>query len=257
MDKLPKSEKFFDISDYARPLSHWIVQISLNTKLTPIYFTTFALISGILAALMICFDVNKFVVVFLIFLKNLFDAVDGELARARKKPSLVGRYYDSVVDFFTNTILLLSIMLKYDKSFIVFLLALVLMSLQCSVYNFYYVLKRQLANGDKTSRIDEKKLINIYPYDNLYWLKVLHKLYVIIYSWQDDLVSLIDKKALELRNVPNYFMTLTSILALGMQLLIFSILILLDLDFYILEIFIIPYTFMALLIILIRKLFVR
>ncbi|MCR4417731.1 MAG: CDP-alcohol phosphatidyltransferase family protein [Ignavibacteria bacterium] len=255
MDKLPPSEKFFDVSDYSRPFSRHLVKLVINTSLTPIFFTTISLISGILAAILIYLNKFNFIIAILILLKSFFDAVDGELARARNRPSYVGRFYDSVVDFFVNVLIFLSLAIRFEISAVKLIVVIILFHLQGSIYNYYYVLKRHKAGGDKTSRIDERKIDQIYPYDNPFWFKVFHTLYVWIYSWQDLIIHKIDSDAENLANIPNSFMTLTSFLGLGTQLLLISIFTLFSLEKYIVDFFIYFYSLLAIGVILIRKIF--
>lgn len=255
MDKLPKNQKFFDISDYSRYFSRLLVNSIKNTDGSPLFFTTLSLISGIIAAVLIYFNQIPVVSAFLILLKSFFDAVDGELARARNRPSLVGRFYDSVVDFFVNVFLLLSLTLRFDISLVKFLAVVITFHIQGSVYNYYYVLKRHKVGGDKTSKINETKIENVYPWDNPFWLKIFHSLYVMIYSWQDFLIRSLDKEALKLPDISNKFMTIVSLLGLGTQLLIISILILMNLENLIVDFFLYYYSILALLIIVSRKIF--
>jgi phosphatidylglycerophosphate synthase len=257
MDKLPPEQRFFDFSDYSRPLSRLLVRLVINTKLTPVIFTTISLVCGILSAVLIYFDKFSLLSAILILLKSFFDAVDGELARARNRPSYVGRFYDSVVDFFVNVIIFLSLTIRFQESFIKFFVVIILFHIQGSVYNYYYVLKRHKAGGDKTSRINERKIDQIYPYDNPFWFKVFHSLYVWIYSWQDWIIYKFDSSAEKLSNIPNSFMTIVSLLGLGTQLLIIAFFVLTGLKRLIIDFFIYFYTLIAIAVILIRKIFYR
>lgn len=255
MDKLPDKEKFLDLSDYSRFFSRILVRKIKDSKISPLLFTTLSLLSGIIAAVLIYFESSPILSAVLIILKSFLDAVDGELARARNRPSLVGRFYDSVADFFVNVFIFLSLTLRFRYSWVKFLCLIVLFHLQGSIYNYYYVLKRHKADGDKTSKIDERKLENFYLWDNPIWLKIFHKLYVFIYSWQDLIIRLIDKDAIKLTNIPNNFMTLVSILGLGTQLLIISLFILIGREWFIMDFFLYYYTMFALIVILLRKIF--
>lgn len=257
MDKLPPSEKFFDFSDYSRPFSRLLVRSIKDTKISPLTFTTISFLCGIIASILIYLNQFKILASVLIVLKSFFDAVDGELARARNRPSLVGRFYDSVVDFFVNVFLFLSLTLRFQEPAIKFLAVIILFHLQGSVYNYYYVLKRHKAGGDKTSRINEKTITTIYPYDNPFWLKIFHTLYVWIYSWQDDLIHLLDKSAEKLSNIPNIFMTLVSLLGLGTQLLVIAVFVAVGKENLIFDVFIYYYSILAIILIIIRKIFWR
>lgn len=255
MDKLPPSEKFFDFSDYSRPFSRLLVKAIIHSKLTPIFFTTISLLCGIASAILIYLNKLSFLTAILILLKSFFDAVDGELARSRNRPSYVGRFYDSVTDFFVNVLIFLSLSLRFEISTIKFIAAIFLFHLQGSVYNYYYVLKRHKVGGDKTSTIDERKIENIYPYDNPFWFRVFHTLYIWIYSWQDWIIYKIDSDAERLSNIPNSFMTIVSLLGLGTQLFLIAFFVLLGLEKILIDFFIYFYSLLALVVILVRKIF--
>ncbi len=257
MDKLPPSQKFFDLSDYSRPFSKLLVKSIINTRLTSIFFTTIFLLCGIFSAILIYLDKLNLLTSILILLKSFFDAVDGELARARYRPSYVGRFYDSVADFFVNVLIFFSLTLRFDELLIKFFVVIILFHLQGSVYNYYYVLKRHKVGGDRTSKIDERKIERIYPYDNPFWFKVFHTLYIWIYSWQDWIIYKIDSSAEKLSNIPNSFMTIVSILGLGTQLLLIAFFVLLGLEKFIIDFFVYIYSLIAIAVILIRKIFYR
>ncbi len=257
MDKLPPSEKFIDFSDYSRPFAKSLVKLVLNSKLTPIHFTTISLICGVSASILIYLDKFNFLTALLILLKSFFDAVDGELARTRNRPSYVGRFYDSVSDFFVNVLIFLSLTLRFEISMTKFFALVILFHLQGSVYNYYYVLKRHKAGGDKTSNIDERKIEKIYPYDNPFWFKVFHSLYIWIYSWQDRFIHKIDSNAEKLTNIPNSFMTIVSLLGLGTQLLLLAVFIAISYEKFVIDFFIYTYSALALLVIVVRKIFYR
>ncbi len=134
MNKLPPQEKFFDFSDYSRPFSRLLVNKIKDTNISPLTFTTLSLLSGIVAAIFIYFNHFRFLTFLLIIFKSFFDAVDGELARARNRPSYVGRFYDSVVDFFVNVFIFISIYLRFNEPFSKLIAVIVLFHLQGSVY---------------------------------------------------------------------------------------------------------------------------
>lgn len=253
MNKLPPQEKFLDFSDYSRPFSRLLVKKIKDTKISSLTFTTLSFVCGTIAAVLIYINHFRFLIFLLILLKSFFDAVDGELARARNRPSYVGRFYDSVVDFFVNLFIFIAIYLRFNEPLIKLIAVIILFHLQGSVYNYYYVLKRHKTGGDKTSQIDEKKITSIYPYDNPFWFKIFHKLYIWIYSWQDEIIHRLDRKAEQLINISNTFMTIVSLLGLGTQLLIIAVLVLLKFENFIIDFFTYYYTIVAIGIILIRK----
>ena len=101
MSKLPKKHQFLDLSDYGRSLGHLIATKLQNTSITPIHVTTMFIITGFIAIWLL---LNGYLITsaFLLLLKSILDAADGDLARLKKKPSYVGRYYDSISDLILN-----------------------------------------------------------------------------------------------------------------------------------------------------------
>lgn len=257
MTKLPKNKKFFDLSDYARPLALALVKLLYPTKIGA-YSLTFAfLIVGLFASYLIFIGKYLLIAAMLILLKSMLDAADGEIARQRNEPSMVGRYLDSVFDFVVNFFLFLSIALVFNQSIWFMVLALLLFQLQGSVFNYYYLVKRYQVNGDKTSRIIETDEPKPFERDNLILLKILHKLYLIIYGWQDFIIHKLDPNAINGKELPSWFLTLVSFFGLGFQLLIISIMLVLNLHEFILIFFSVPYTIYAIVIILIRRNYVK
>lgn len=255
MNKLPPQEKFFDISDYSRPFAKLLVKVIKDTNISPLTFTTFSLVCGVSASVLIFIDQYRLITSILIILKSFFDAVDGELARAKNRPSYVGRFYDSVTDFVVNFSILFSLYLRFEEPLLKFIAVVILFHLQGSIYNYYYVLKRHKAGGDKTSQINERKIEAIYPYDNPFWFKIFHKLYIWIYSWQDDLIHKLDRQAENLSHISNSFMTIVSFLGLGTQLMIIAILILLGYEKFIFDFFLFYFSLFGIIVTLLRKLF--
>jgi len=257
MTKLPEDKKFFDVSDYARPFAVVLVKKLLPTRIGA-YSLTFAfLIVGLLASYLIYIQSIAILPAALIILKSMLDAADGEIARQRKEPSMVGRYLDSIFDFIVNLFLFLSIALINNQPIWLMLIALLLFQIQGSIFNYYYLVKRYQVNGDKTSRIFERETPKAFPRDNLKLLKVLHKIYLIIYGWQDSLVHKLDPQANMGNELSNWFLTMVSFLGLGFQLLIISIFIILGIHEITIPFFIFAYSGWAVGIILIRRVYIK
>ena len=49
MSKLPEKYRFLDLSDYGRPVGHWIASQLKSTFFTPIHVTTMFIIAGIIS----------------------------------------------------------------------------------------------------------------------------------------------------------------------------------------------------------------
>ncbi len=257
MPKLPEDKKFLDLSDYARPFALVLVKVLLPTKIGAYSLTFTFLIVGIFASVLIYQNKWLDFAAFLLLVKSMLDAADGEIARRRNEPSMVGRYLDSIFDFVVNVFLFLSISFVFNQPFWLMLIALLFFQLQGSVYNYYYLVKRYQVDGDKTSRIFEKEKPKAFPRDNPQLLKILHKIYLIIYGWQDSLIHKLDSKAIVTNELPNWFLTLASLLGLGFQLLLISCFIFFRSHNVVIPFFLLPYSVLAITVVLVRKFFVK
>ena len=140
MSKLPEEKKFLDLSDYARLPAKFVVGMLINTKANSIFYTSLFFLSGLSAFFLILYEGNLIVAAILILLKSMFDAADGEVARRKNRPSYVGRYLDSICDFIINFLLLFAVGIRIEQNSFLFLLTLLLLQLQGSLYNYYYVI---------------------------------------------------------------------------------------------------------------------
>lgn len=226
MDKVPAERAFLDLSDYARPLARWLVRWLLPTPITPIHLTLAFTAVGFGAALL--FAVNRALPLagLLVLLKSMLDAADGALARARGRPSRVGRFLDSVCDFVVMGAVCIGIAIGRGgglDNFGLALIAWLCATLQGSVFSYYYVRYRAESGGDTTSRIDESKSAG-YAWDNALALRVLHTLYTLIYAWQDALMHWIDRRLAPTPHpLRRDFLTATTVLGLGTQLLVIAV----------------------------------
>jgi len=124
MSKLPKENKFIDLSDYGRPIAKVIANSLKNTAFTPIHVTVGFIISGFIA--IYCIIQGYFwLAAFFLILKSILDAADGELARVKQKPSYTGRYLDSVADIILNALFFISIWFITNTTIWICLLAFI------------------------------------------------------------------------------------------------------------------------------------
>ena len=250
--KIDRKKDFLDVSSvFGNAAALLFVRIIYNTVLTPIHVTFLALVSGIVGVFLIYSGgtVNLIIGALLIQVKNIFDAADGSLARARNTPSRIGRFLDSVVDFIIGLLLFIAIGLNLSKGNTpVYLWPLVTMAFLCSMmqcsyyvyYNIQYLLIARQKNS--TSRAEESFTaddMSIYsePYkQNI--LQCLQHLFLVFYGWQDKFVKLVDHVSLgflkrHLRIVPRdidmvkwydqkKILQLNSVLGLGTQLFLMS-----------------------------------
>jgi phosphatidylglycerophosphate synthase len=235
IQKLPEAARFLDLSDYARPAAAVLVAVLLPTRISPIHLTlAFTAVGLAAAALFAAGGYGRGVTAGLLLLvKSTLDAADGSLARARGRPSRAGRYLDSVCDFLVNLGVFGGLAIaEAGRSgtpwpAVVAAAALLAATLEGSVFNYYYVLRRRSAGGDDTSLLDEGEA-RPFPWDPPALTAALQQAYLIIYGWQDRLMAKLDRLAAGPRHAENApstgFLTATTALGLGTQLLMIAVL---------------------------------
>lgn len=252
MSKLPQQYQFVDLSDYGRVAARWIANALIHTPVTPIHVTTWFIVSGFLA--IICMLYNYAVcAAFFLILKSILDAADGELARLRNTPSYVGRYYDSIADIILNFLFFLTFWHMTDGSIGYMLLAFIGMQLQGTLYNYYYVILRNNVNGDKTSRIFEDVAPKAMKSESQSMVNAFYKIYNLLYIVFDKTIYYLDRDARNSEPFPNWFMTLLSTFGLGFQLLLMAIMLVFNLEIYVIPFFI-AYSTLILVFVAIRRL---
>ncbi len=237
MPKLPNENGFIDLSDYGRPAARVIAKALKETTVTPIHVTIGFIISGLLAFACIIFGFYWAAAFFLIF-KSILDAADGELARLNNTPSYTGRYFDSVADIILNFLILLAIWFVTDSSLAFTILAFLGIQLQGTLYNYYYVILRNRFDGDTTSRVFESEAPIAKKGEKQKNVNILFTLYRILYGIFDKAIFTLDRNAYKSKWFPKWFMTGVSILGLGFQLLIISMMLVLGWKDYIIPFFI-------------------
>lgn len=237
MSKLPQEYKFIDLSDYGRFIAQRIAAILQNTSVTPIQVTSWFILSGLLAISCIILKWNVAAAFFLI-LKSILDAADGELSRVKNMPSYIGRYYDSIADIILNFMFLFTFWYIGDISIFYMLLAFVGMQLQGTLYNYYYVILRNSVEGDTTSRVFEDTAPEAMEGEKQASVDLFFKIFNILYIAFDKTIYFIDQKAINSKPFPKWFMTSLSIFGLGFQLLIMSVMLVLNLEHFVIPFYI-------------------
>lgn len=221
--KLPIEHAFYDFSDYGRGIARFLVKyVFYPLNMGAISITWLFFLIGCIAIYGV-YSGQSLLVLFLLPVKSIIDAADGEMARYRNKPSYVGRYLDSNLDLLLNLGLFLALYFRGDLSLLVALLAWLSWQIQGTFYNYYYVARRSQFNGDITSKSNESTCPTPYPYESAWAVRFLHRLYLILYGWQDAFARLIDPNAVRVI-LPKWMMTLFSVFGLGFQLLLFGVL---------------------------------
>ncbi len=254
MSKLSAAQKFFDVSDYGRPIASAVAKRLKNTSVTPVQVTLVFGICGLGAVF--CIIQGWYITAgLLLILKSIIDAVDGELARQKKTPSYTGRYLDSVFDNLLNFLFLMAVCFISQSTFWMTLLAYACFQMQGTLYNYYYViLRNNSVGGDKTSKIFETESPRAFPGERQQTVDILFALYMLLYALYDKTMYTLDREASSAPLFPNWFMTLVSFYGLGFQLLLMAMMLALGWIEWIIPFFI-AYSVLLVVLVGIRKWF--
>ena len=223
MPKLSSENVFIDLSDYGRPMALRAAKILNPTWVSPVQVTLLFGLCG-LAGIFALLHGFSFFPGLLLILKSIIDAVDGELARIRVRPSYTGRYLDSIFDNILNLLLMLAVGLVTHTPMYLSLMAYASMQLQGTLYNYYYViLRRKSVGGDTTSQVFETSIPRAFPYESQRIVSALFVVFVALYGIYDRLIYTVDRAASKSKSFPTWFMTLVSMYGLGFQLLIIAV----------------------------------
>ncbi len=250
--KIPRND-IVDLSDYGRELAIFIAKPLAKLKVRAWQVTVFHFFLMVYCSFLVYKNTYSSLALASIFLmfKNIFDAVDGSIARIQNRPSKTGRFLDSNLDFLGH--LLLFSVIRGVSPFLM-LAGFFSFIFQGSVFNYYFVLFRHYDKGDKTSKIEENGE-NEYPYDNRYVVKVLYWFYLVFYKWQDKLIDIIDVNLLKCgRKKPDRnFLAYISIFGPGFQYLFVILFFILGKPSLIPLFFLLPYNGLLLIAFLMRK----
>ena len=212
--------KVIDLSEWGRPIARVIARFLKEKPVSVIQVTNLHFLLTLYSAWLIL-QGQTILACFLLIVKGVIDAVDGELARIRERPSHVGRYWDTVAD----TIGLIAVIGAFGTLFaweLWLTCALILATLfQYSLFNHYSILMRTMGTGDATSRVDERIRPIAYPWERQAAVNFFHSLYLVFFSWQDRIIAVLAGNGSE---DLKFELTVSSCLGFGMQsLLIFAL----------------------------------
>ncbi len=177
-----------DLSEWGRPIARILARSLKTTPVSVLLVTNLHLLLALFSAWLIL-QGEVILGCFLLIAKGVLDAVDGELARLRERPSHVGRYWDTVAD----TIGLIAVMCSFGHllSWSGALTAVMIVAIlfQYSLFNHYSILLRALGSGDTTSRVDERIRPTAHPWEQQRNVNILHAIYVLMFSWQDSIIA--------------------------------------------------------------------
>ncbi|NOY78291.1 MAG: CDP-alcohol phosphatidyltransferase family protein [Calditrichaeota bacterium] len=181
---------------FIRPVASLFVGLLYPTPLLPIHVVLLGSLFGIASAILVGFGQLTWGGIFL-FIKNILDAVDGQLARSRHQEDRRGRFLDSISDFLVNFLLFGAMGWHLSKThggaeiWILTALAFLSLSLRVSYFVYYFVAYLHLEQKLQQNRQFEILTESDRRGDPL--ALFLQKIYIILYSWQDRLVGRLDR----------------------------------------------------------------
>ncbi len=200
-EKLPPEHRYFNISVLWIFYYRSLLKLLYRLKIPHDIVTYASIAAGLVAAYL--FATGPLILgAISLHLKDLFDSCDGALARLTGKGHLIGRYLDSLGDFFVLTAVVFSSIaftLNRGQSTFIFwgIVAEFSIFLQCSFFNFYqlayleqYDIQTLTSKRDESSRADIDQESGSGSKRRA--LSLLHSLYIVIYSWQDRFVAAVD-----------------------------------------------------------------
>ena len=207
---------YVDLSDYGRGLALWIARPLAATNIRAWHITIVHFIVMLVAAWFLSRGTLEGYTWsgLLLMVKNILDAADGSLARLQDRPSRVGRFLDSNLDFVGNLVYFLAIP---GVPLAASLFGFLSFTFQGTVFNYHAVRYRQEKGGDTTSKVREDPG-SPYPYDSPRAVQMLYQWYRWMYGWQDALIRRVDRMlAPDGRLAPPRLMELFSVLGPGFQ----------------------------------------
>ncbi len=181
-----------------RPVAGLLVRALYRTPVTPNQVTLAATASGLAAAALYWQGRPLLTVLAGLCLtgKDLLDSADGQLARAKGLFSRRGRFLDSIGDFAVNLAVFAAIAVAMVRSGrgagapLLCLCAFLGVSLRVSYHVFYQTSFLHLRNSYTGNRTSEEIREEDADEDRL--TSSLHRVFLVLYRWQDVLVARLD-----------------------------------------------------------------
>jgi phosphatidylglycerophosphate synthase len=183
-----------------RPLAGVLVRLLYPTRVTPNHVTIASIAAGCIAAFCLSRGTPEFSAgggVF-IFLKDLLDTADGQLARAKSLYSRLGRFLDSMTDIVINLALFaalgatLSEQTRNPMIWPLALLGFLGLSLRVSYHVLYLTSYLHLQESYATNRTTEAITEEDRRAGGL--TLFMQRLFLLLYGWQDALMVWLDRK---------------------------------------------------------------
>lgn len=210
MEKLPLEARFFDLNDIWCFPNRWVVRMLYPLPVRANHITILSLVFGLFSTAFYLSDFEDALIfgAVLLYGKIFLDNVDGPLARACGEVSRMGRFLDSLTDFWVSVAVYSALTWRLlretgDISWGIWGgLGLLSCLLHCSYFVFYLVKYTSLVGAYKANRSDEivtfadKAAVarGRLSSDTLF----LQKAHVLLYGWQDRLMARLDSVSLRL-----------------------------------------------------------
>jgi len=188
------------INTYAiRPMAGLIVRLLYRTPATPNGVTALSVVAGCCAAFLYAQGVAGYTVAagLLVTLKDVLDAADGQLARARQRFSRKGRFFDSIGDFVVDLLVFAAlgwalVRLTGHAAFApAAFLGFLGTTLRVSYHVFYQTSYLHLKGSYTINRITEDVTPEDRGADRL--TQALQRIFLFLYGWQDRLMFRLDE----------------------------------------------------------------
>ncbi len=228
-----------------QPLALVLIRLLAPLRLNPLYVVLAHGLIGFLAAFLIAPAGQFLAAALLLQVKTLLDNVDGGLARATGQVTLMGRYFDTVMDFFVN-VALFAALAAYGSIWLLipaFLILSFILSLDYKLELAYQQLRRPEPGSQDIARGASQALYNFFK-----------NTYELVFSPQDRLIDSLEAQSfkrvsgldfasapLDIRLAWNDMFSTASIVNLGLssQFLLLGILVFIEKPFwYVISLFV-------------------
>ncbi|MCH1423277.1 MAG: CDP-alcohol phosphatidyltransferase family protein [Candidatus Poseidoniaceae archaeon] len=211
------TNKPLDLSDWGRPIAQVFARFLKEKPVSVILVTNIHFALTLFCAWLIVQE--HLVVAFsLLVVKGVIDAVDGELARMRERPSHVGRFWDTVADTIGLVALMFALANTLEWTLLLTVGMIFAILFQYSLFNHFSLRLRASGAGDTTSRMDERQCPEAHPWEKQRNVKMFHMIYLVCFYWQDRIVSALTGKGSKHLKME---LTSSSSLGYGMQSILF------------------------------------
>jgi CDP-alcohol phosphatidyltransferase len=193
-----------DISDepvnvfLQRPIAGLVTRLVFSTSMTPNQLTLISTLCGCVGATIAAVSPRQlWASGLLLYAKDIFDSADGQLARAKQLNSRRGRFYDSIGDYVVNLFLFSAIGYRLFDGGISLPLSLLIgtagflgVTLRVSYHVYYQTSFLHTEDQYSTNRVSEEIAQGDSNED--FVTGALHRLFLLLYGWQDRLMQRID-----------------------------------------------------------------